>query len=539
MGKRFLEVFPDLHITDEMRGLLELVEVERVSAARDRSSIRIYINSKRLIHKKNISVLEKGIREQLFPGKKLTVKIVEKYSLSGQYTPQKLFQVYKDSLLYELKNYSIVEYNIFRKAQCSFLRENLLKMTVENNAVFREKTGELKRILEKIFYERCGLPVDVEYEFVEVSENTLLKQREEQAQREIAEKLRSHPVFAKTFPQGENGQGKGTEGYLEGASVPGTGNMGFSKEAGIADSGNVSGSEDALAKIFFPGKLFDEVFSETSGGNKAMSGMEEASGKTKESWKKPFSKDGKKFGSYQRKSDNPDVLYGRDFEDEFVPINDIEGEMGEVTIRGKIITTDSRLLNSGKTIVIFDITDFTDTITVKLFARDEALEDINKAVAVGKFLKLKGMTTIDKFDGELTIGSVTGMKKCEDFTSQRTDNSLVKRVELHCHTKMSDMDGMSDVKDIIKQVKRWGMPAIAITDHGCVQAFPDASHALEKGDSFKIIYGVEGYLVDDKKQLVENSRNQSFDDPYVVFDIETTGFSPITNRIIEIGAVRV
>lgn len=119
------------------------------------------------------------------------------------------------------------------------------------------------------------------------------------------------------------------------------------------------------------------------------------------------------------------------------------------------------------------------------------------------------------------------------------DSSLEKRVELHCHTKMSDMDGVSEVKSIIKRAKQWGMPAVAVTDHGCVQAFPDANHALDKGDTFKILYGVEGYLVDDTKQLVENSRGQDFGDTFVVFDIETTGFSPKKNKIIEIGAVKV
>ena len=277
---------------------------------------------------------------------------------------------------------------------------------------------------------------------------------------------------------------------------------------------------DAKGEVASPGAFFD-------------------SGRSGDTGKKSFSKEPRRFGSYQKKSDNPDVLYGRDFEDEFSQIRDIAGEMGEVTIRGKIIAKDSRLLKSGKTIVIFDVTDFTDTITVKLFVREDALEDIDKAVNKGQFIKLKGMTTIDKFDGELTIGSVVGLKKCEDFSDQRTDNSLVKRVELHCHTKMSDMDGVSDVKDLVKRAKKWGMPALAITDHGCVQAFPDASHALDKGDPFKVIYGVEGYLVDDEKQLVDNGRGQDFDDPYVVFDIETTGFSPLTNHIIEIGAVRV
>ena len=158
-----------------------------------------------------------------------------------------------------------------------------------------------------------------------------------------------------------------------------------------------------------------------------------------------------------KKSDNPDVLFGRDFDEEASPIEELEGEVGQVVIRGKILTCELRELRSGNTLFMFSVTDFTDTIGVKIFAREDTLDDLKTATKAGQFVRIKGVANIDKFDGELTIGSVSGIKKCEDFTSKRMDNSPVKRVELHCHTKMSDMDGVSEVKDIIKRAKQWGM----------------------------------------------------------------------------------
>ena len=234
------------------------------------------------------------------------------------------------------------------------------------------------------------------------------------------------------------------------------------------------------------------------------------------------------------------MIFGRDFEEETIRIEQIIGEMGEVVIRGQILSMDERPIRGEKTILMFSITDFTDTIMVKMFCKDEYLKEIKDGgIAKGAFLKIKGVTTIDRFDSELTIGSVIGIKKIPSFVSTRMDTSPVKRVELHCHTKMSDMDGVSDVKDIIKRAMKWGHKALAITDHGDVQAFPDANHAIGKDDDFKIIYGMEAYLVDDLKGLVENPMGQTFADSFVVFDLETTGFSAAKNKIIEIGAVKV
>ncbi|MBE5995209.1 MAG: PolC-type DNA polymerase III, partial [Paenibacillaceae bacterium] len=515
MAKKFLEVFPNLHITDELKELLNLVDVEKVTSNRDRSSIRVYLISPRLIHKQNIYSLEKGIKEQLFPSKQITIKIIERFRLSGQYTPQKLLKIYRESLLAELKNYSIIEYNMFRKAHCQFPEPDLLKMTVEDTIVTHEKAGELKRVLEKIFHERCGLPVEVQYEFIEPKENVLAKQKELQMQREV-EEIVSRTSFAgqQKSQTDEYGGPSMADGPLDALAATYSDEVPFTQEA-----------QPPAATLRMGGK---------KEGDKKESGKAAESDSGKKEWK-----DYRKNSYNGRRSDNPDVLYGRDFEEETMEIEKIDGEIGEVVVRGKIIMTDSRELRSGKTIIIFDVTDFTDTITVKMFAREEQLDDLKNAVVKGTFIKIKGVTTIDKFDGELTLGSVVGIKKSEDFTGKRSDNSLEKRVELHCHTKMSDMDGVSEVKDLVKRAKKWGMPALAITDHGCVQSFPDANHALDKGDTFKVIYGVEGYLVDDLKQLVENSRNQTFSDSYVVFDIETTGFSSSRNRIIEIGAVKV
>ena len=481
MAKPFFDVFPQLNIAPQLKELLNLVQVEKVTSSRDRSSLRIYLESPRLIHKSNIYALEKGIKDQLFPGKELTIKIMEKYHLSGQYTPEKLLMVYKDSLLLELKQYSIIEYTIFRKGEISFPEPDLMEMTIEDSMVSKEKAGELKRILEKIFLERCGLPVEVRYHYIPATESKVRRQLEERLEEECRQMARERRKDEAPFEESKP------------AARP-------------------AAAESRPQRAEAP----------------ESSALKEGRGKF----------DGEKK-YLPRRSDNPDVLFGRDFEDEIIEIEKIDGEIGEVTLRGKIIAKDSRELRSGKTIIIFDITDFTDSITVKMFAREEMLEDLNAAVTMGAFIKIKGVTTIDKFDGELTLGSVTGIKKCEDFTSKRMDNSLEKRVELHCHTKMSDMDGVSEVKDIIKRAKKWGMPAIAVTDHGCVQSFPDANHALDKGDTFKVLYGVEGYLVDDLKQLVERPRGQKFSSNYVVFDIETTGFSPSKDRIIEIGAVKV
>ena len=236
--------------------------------------------------------------------------------------------------------------------------------------------------------------------------------------------------------------------------------------------------------------------------------------------------------------EDKNLFYGRNFEGEITPISEITDEIGEVVVHGQIMDCQTRAIKNEKTIVTFTLTDFTDSIHAKIFVKNEDLPDILDQLDNGKFIILKAFAKYDTYDHELSLSSVAGIKHAADFRTPRMDNSREKRVELHCHTTMSNMDAVTDVRTLINTARSWGHTAMAVTDHGVVQAFTEANHAAE-GKDFKVIYGCEGYLVDDLKYIVTNSRGQSLDCSYVVFDIETTGLSAKTDSIIEIGAVRI
>ena len=509
MAKLFFEVFPTLKITGEISALLKETEITKVASNSAQNALRIYLESTRLIPKPEIYHIEQEIRQQLFPHKEIAVKIIEKFNLSSQYTPEKLMVVYRESILEEIRNYSVLLYNLMRCSKMEFDREDHMILTLEDTIVATERSNELIDILEKIICERCGLKLMIEPQYEKPTENDYLKSADSQIETEVA-----HIVARTAAARTQNTDG------MEQPAI---------KEAEAQRNAEAAKTEKVPA---VPEK------NQTTGAEGT--GAVPAAGKNNFSGGKDF----KGKSSFQRrdfvkKSDNPDVIYGRDFEEDAIPIETIVGEMGEVVIRGQIMTLDTREIRGEKTIIIMSVTDFTDSIVLKIFTKNENLPELMGDLKKGAFLKIKGVTTIDRFDSELTIGSIVGIKKIPDFTTIRMDNSPLKRVELHCHTKMSDMDGVTDVGDLVKRAYKWGHKALAITDHGNVQAFPIANHALPDDPDFKIIYGVEAYLVDDLKDIVENSKNQSLQDTYVVFDIETTGFSPLVNKIIEIGAVKV
>ena len=504
MAKSFFEVFPQLKLDTDLHGMLDDATVSKVSTTRQRNSLRIYLGCGRLLPKEKIYFLESELKRQLFPHHTMNIKIIEHFQLSEQYTLKNLLDVYWSSILTEFHRYSLLEYNLLRQAKVDVVEENTLRISLEDSVLAHQKEEEIYHILEKIFNERCNLSVQIQMEFHEKKESKYRKNADLKMQNEVENVIRLSSFGAKRHSEGE---------YLE------------SEEAGASEVPWETGETAAKpAKKAAPAKKTEAPAAkkEAVPAGKKSAKQEEHGG-----FRKNFggSRDFRERGSFKR-SDNPDVIFGRDFEEETIRIEQIMGEMGEVVIRGQILSMDERPIRGEKTILMFSITDFTDTIMVKMFCKDEYLKEIKDGgIAKGAFLKIKGVTTIDRFDSELTIGSVIGIKKIPSFVSTRMDTSPVKRVELHCHTKMSDMDGVSDVKDIIKRAMKWGHKALAITDHGDVQAFPDANHAIGKDDDFKIIYGMEAYLVDDLKGLVENPMGQSFADSFVVFDLETTGFS--------------
>ena len=496
MEKLFFDVFPDLKVDPETRLEFEVARILKIATNSERTHLKIYLKSSHIIQKSMIFAMEKRIEEQLFVDTYIQVVIEERYELSGQYTLEALLEEYRESIVTELREISHLAANMFEQAECTIEEGNTLRIRLEEGVVAEGKKECILKLLQKIFEERFAFPVQLEICYCKKDHEENRKLEEDVLRHEIDE------IFQRNAAETEK-EAKAAKA----AEEKGTG-----VAAKALDSREKAGRSGGETREFF-------------GGN----------GYQKKGWKK-------KEGYRPHFPDAPDMVWGKSFDEEPISLDQIVTEMGEVVFRGKVINLETKEIRNEKTILIFAVTDFTDTITVKMFARNEMLPNLLADIKVGNFLLIKGVTNIDKYDGELTIGSVNGIKKIGDFTVSRKDLSPQKRVELHCHTKMSDMDGVSEVKDIVKRAHDWGQPAIAITDHGVVQAFPDDNKFIDKllpDDPFKVIYGVEGYIVDDLKEIAVHAGDQTLDDTYIVFDIETTGLSAIKDKIIEIGAVKV
>lgn len=540
--KLFFDIFNVLRVEDDLQVVFSNVYVKKITYNHDRTIVRLFIHSDHLIDKKDIYKMQKRLEKQIFNNHNLDIIIVESFTLSDTYNAKVLFDSYRNSITEELKEIDHILYTIYRKSKIDVNEDGRMSIVLPDTIIARNEAANLVSVLEKIFVERCGIDIDVSTSFeLELSDEND-KVNEIMLEREVASiamkagfvaKKPREDVDVEVASDSNNWEGELEEEFED-----------IEEFEEFLDPEEMAQPDDDESISHFAAE-YEKTHNNTE--NKVADNSKTEDKNVKREKLKPL-----------RKSNNPDIVYGTDFDDDFIPVKDVIGDDDTVVIRGKIIALDEKPIRNEKTIVTFDITDFEDTISAKIFVRNDQLDEFRGLVKKGMFVKVKGRASFDTFVRDVTMGFVLAIRKIPDFTPKRMDFSVKKRVELHCHNKMSDMDGVSEVRDLVNTAYSWGHPAIAITDHGVVQAFTDANHLwedlwkkekgkrkdagdpnLDSNDFFKLIYGVEAYIVDDLAQVVNEPTEQPVNGSYVVFDIETTGFSPVKNNITEIGAVKI
>lgn len=486
----FFHAFSKLSCNDTIKREYEDVMVEKISASQSKKLVFIYCKRHQFLSYKKIQIMEKELYKQIFRRLGFRPRLQVSYPDLGDMPLVKLLSQIEDDLKAEIRERDLVEGLEFC-AEPFEAEGDSLYITCGDSFLTRQRCDGVRDFIRSVFLQRFGREITVDFHFKEF-------------ERKKDTKPETYFVKLNTGEEKKAAEGAGT--------VVGQG----------AEKGRKTAS----------GEGKKEKKEERQSQRQSRSGA----GRTS-----------RLKGGFRRPANDPEVFYGKNCEGTIIPIREIQDEIGEVVIDGQIRKVESREIKGEKLIVTFALTDYTDSIVCKVFIKKEQVIDTEffEFVKKGNFIRVKGVASLDSYDKEIRIGGIMGMKEIKSFHVGRSDNAPVKRVELHAHTQMSDMDGITQAKQLVNRAHAWGHRAVAITDHGVVQAFPDANHALEglklsEEDDFKVIYGCEAYLVDDLNDLaVENEKGQRLDGDFVVFDLETTGFSPVNDRIIEIGAVKV
>ena len=483
--KQFKEVFRGIKLDKETDMYFDEVYVTNVQFVKSTETFYVYIESKHLIAKKNIKKAEVSIRLFVFGEfSKSKVMIIERYLLSDQYDLAKLYRVYKDSMFEELRDVSSVFYTLVKNGRVD-IKDNVLGIEMEEGTLSALRKPEIEKYFNRLFINRFGMEI-----------NTVVKLVKVEAEPEELEQ-----------PIEEQEQSGGNEALERQREL----------EEKMVETYDAESNEVSITSDMIPKKH------------------------SSESAKK---KDYKAAIDYKKKNYNDlDCFYGKNVEGDLVEISSIVEELPNfVVVRGQIFGIETRPIKNEKNIIKGYITDFTDTIGFKLFVHNNDMGPIMEDLKENSFVVMKGVPEKDTWSKELMLSKIDGVKKTVDFRERRKDTAIEKRVELHLHTRFSEMDAVTGVEAAVERALDWGHKAVAITDHGVVHGFTDANKYLkgrkDAPEDFKILFGVEGYFVDDIKTLVMNSHGQSLDSDYVVFDIETTGLSFKFCKIIEIGAVR-
>ncbi len=474
-GNKFTDVFPDYDIPEGFRYILSGAVVERIVLKQKSKQLVIHLLSEHIFSGKMLRKISADIKAKLFDKDYVYVTIEDRYILSRAYTLEQITREYWDTILDDCKQMGQIEYSMISRCDWGF-DGDIMTILLEDSFLAKSKVPELKAYFEDLFSTRFGKQIKVGFDFSDAAKKSFYEAREYKLRQEVELVMdQAHSLEEKKDGDPEK----------------------------------------------------DDKRKGKKSKNPYRSNFYEERARSKE------------LGIRNRNSKDPDAIYGRNCDGDLTAIREINGEIGLIVIHGEIIELEEREIKGDKILVIFTITDDTDSITGKIFLNHDQAEEFRPLFRKGGFYKIKSTPTLDYRTNELTLSGIRGIKPVPDFRTKRIDRSKDKRVELHLHTMMSDLDSVVDVEKVIRTAKEWGHKAMAITDHGVLQAFPIADHCVSPQEDFKVIYGCEAYFIDDLKTLVHNSKGQGFRDSFVVFDLETTGFSPVHDEIIEIGAVKV
>ena len=357
-AKDFFTVFPDLKLTKVLNDLFLQVQVEKIVACREANSIKVHIYSEKLIENKDLTVVTKAMKDQLFSNGNITVSINCRFKLSDMYTPKNLYEAYKESILEEIRNTSIIMYTILKKDKIEFEGNDMI-ISVEETTINCAKLEDLRKILQEIFNDRCDVNVNISFKMIEPVLDKYTKKNEIISENQSKLISRQFAIVNSKNEEGEN-----------------------NVDSIVGGDGSTKNNDDTKESIKDAGKETEKNTGKTAEDTKSA-----GKGKFGDSQKKVY-------GNYRRekfttRADNPDVIFGRSFDGDIMPLSEVNAETGETIIHGEIISVETREIRNERTIVTFSITDYTDSIKSKLFVKNDELVETLDGIKKGNFIKLK------------------------------------------------------------------------------------------------------------------------------------------------------
>ena len=510
----FFDAFPTLETDKELRNVFSKATVSSVTALPDADDVVVHAVSDKYITGLQIASMEKALFDSVFSKAGRLVSLKVKFDFEDHTDFKAMWEKYRLYMAEEIAVESALLATIYRNAQVS-AQDCVITLDIEENYIAREKQSILAGMIIDHWKDHFGIDVKVDFKYHEAVSRD--KSRRDETVR----------VIRKEEPMGANKAEN--EDLVSPAVDDWFDDLLPDDDTDSAPAASTAGTSEIFA-MAAEAKTDANPQGEAASGPAPVEKNAEEDKKAKEPEKKPGKGDQK---DYKRKGANskwksanslppdPDIFYGRNFEGEPIKLSELAEAVGQVVVRGMVRACEDRETRTGKILVNFAITDFTDSIRGKIFLTPEDKDAVLSKLKKGKFIMLKGIVDYDSYDKEVTVQSVQGIRSIKDFRKKRRDDAEVKRVELHAHTQMSDMDGVIPPDVLIRRALEWGHRGIALTDHGVVQAFPVAFHALhdkkkipeelqEAAKNFKIVYGCEGYIVDDEVDSVTDEKGRTF-----------------------------